>query len=54
VLFKENDVKTFEEIYQAIVLECRKYGKKDLTRAEVQEMLDESEKQGAITKIDKK
>lgn len=52
--FKQNDVKSFEEIYQAIVKDFRKYGLKDPTREEVQKLLVKAEKQGAISKVDKK
>jgi len=60
--FKQNDVKSFEEIYQAIILEfkkmeIKKYGLNGFiappTREEVKKMLDKSEKQGAIEKVDK-
>lgn len=52
--FKENDVKSFEEIYQAVVLEFRKKGLDDPTRAEVKKLVDDAEAQGVLKKVPRK
>ena len=49
---KENDVMSFEEIYQRFVLECRQNGLSDPTRAELKKVLDDAESKGAVKKID--
>jgi len=51
--FKNNDVKSFEEIYQAVVLEFRKKGLLDPTREEVQKLVDYAETQVALEKVPK-
>lgn len=52
--FKENDVKSFEEIYKAVVLEFRKCGLNDPTREEVKKIVDDAEAQGALKKVPRK
>lgn len=49
-----NDVKSFEEIYKAIVLEFRKKGLDDPTRAEVKKLVDDAEAQGVLKKVPSK
>lgn len=52
--FKNNDIKSFEEIYKAVVIEFRKKGLSDPTRVEVKKLVDDSVVQGALKKVPSK